>query len=93
MRRLFLAHEEVLADTMSIRFSRIDDATAILRTDACVRTTNYQEFLAVAEQLNLGIVKIVNDAGASFSGPAKTLKFDGELTTAPLNGSLAGPAS
>jgi MscS family membrane protein len=93
MRQLFRAHEKVMGDTVSIRFSRIDDATAILRTDAGVRTTDYQEFLAVAEQLNLGIVKIVNDTGASFSGPAKTLKFDGELTTAPLSGNIMGPAN
>ena len=91
MRQLFLAQEKVLGDTVSIRFSRIDDATAILRTDAGVHTTDYQEFLAVAEQLNLGIVNIVNEVGASFSGPSKTLKFDGELTTAPLSGSLEGP--
>ncbi len=93
MRQLFLAQEKVLGDTVSIRFFRIDDATAILRTDAGVQTTDYQEFLAVAEQLNLGIVKIVNEVGASFSGPAKTLKFDGELTTVPLSGSIEGPAS
>ncbi len=54
----------------------LDDATAIMRIDAGISATNYQEFLAVAENLNLAIVKAVQDAGASFSGPSHTLKFD-----------------
>jgi MscS family membrane protein len=81
MRKLFLANEDVVADTVSIRFFRIDDATAILRLDSCVATTDYQAFLATAEELNLGIVKVVRDAGASFSGPSKTVKFDGDIST------------
>ncbi len=82
VRKLFEQHAELVADTISIRFSRIDDATAILRMDAGVNTTNYQEFLAVAEELNLGIVKAVEDAGASFSGPSQALQFDEGMAAA-----------
>ena len=82
MRKLFLAQDEVMDETISIRFSRIDDATAILRTDAGVATTDYQKFLAVAEQLNLNIVTLVKVAGATFSGPAKTVTLDGQWSTA-----------
>ncbi|MFT5709369.1 MAG: MscS family membrane protein [Halioglobus sp.] len=74
-RELFSNHSEVMDDTISIRLSRIDDATAILRIDAGVATTNYQEFLRTAEELNLGIVAIVLDLGAGFSGPSQTLKL------------------
>jgi MscS family membrane protein len=81
MRKLFLAQDEVMDETISIRFSRIDDATAILRTDAGVATTNYQEYLVVAENLNLNIVTLVNDAGATFSGPSKTVKLDGQFSS------------
>ncbi len=90
LRKLFPANENVIKDSVSIRFSRIDDATAILRLDAGVDTTDYQVFLATAEQLNLGIVKVVRDAGASFSGPSKTVKFDGVLTTAGLTATTPG---
>jgi MscS family membrane protein len=90
MRKLFLANEDVVADTVSIRFSRIDDATAILRLDSCVATTDYQTFLATAEQLNLGIVNVVREAGASFSGPSKTIKFDGEFSSAGITETTPG---
>ena len=74
-RELFFSHAEVMDETISIRLSRIDDATAILRIDAGVATTDYQEFLETAEELNLGIVAIVQDSGAGFSGPSQTLKL------------------
>lgn len=74
-RELFFSQTQVMDETISIRLSRIDDATAILRIDAGVATTDYQEFLATAEELNLGIVAIVQDSGAGFSGPSQTLKL------------------
>ncbi len=92
VRELFHAHSEVIAETISIRFSRIDDATAIMRIDAGVNTTNYQEFLAVAENLNLSIIQAVQDAGAAFSGPSQTLKFD-KSAAAEFMGQPAGVGS
>ena len=92
MRKLLQAHTDTIDDTVSVRFSKIDDATAIIRTDAGVRTTDFQTYLAVAEELNLGIVKIVRDAGATFSGPAKMLKFDSDPGHAPGNTTIE-PAS
>ena len=43
--------------------------------DAGIATTNYQEFLAVAEDLNLHIVELVHGAGAIFSGPGQVLQI------------------
>jgi MscS family membrane protein len=87
VRKLFHEHGEVIEETISIYFSRIDDGNAILRMDASVRTTNYQEFLAVAEALNLGIVDAVESAGAKFSGPTQALQFD-EGMKAAISGSV-----
>ncbi len=92
LRALLLTQEKILQDTVSIRFSRIDDGTAILRMDAGVDTTNYQEFLVVAEQLNLGIVEAVYEAGASFSGPSKSLKLS-HYTDVSSTFAQSGPAS
>jgi MscS family membrane protein len=93
IRELFLCHSDILGETVSIRFFHIENATAILRIDAGVDTNDYQAFLAVAEELNLGIVKAVRDAGASFSGPSKTLKFDGELTSTGITATTPGSTS
>jgi MscS family membrane protein len=71
VRQLMSSHEQVMDETVSVRFEDIADANAILRVDAGVATTDYQAFLAVAEELNLGMLDIVHQAGARFTGPAQ----------------------
>jgi len=71
VRQLMSHHEQVMEETVSVRFEDIADANAILRVDAGVATTDYQTFLAVAEELNLGMLDIVHQAGARFTGPAQ----------------------
>ena len=75
VRKTFLSHPQVLQDTVSVRFETIEDANAILRLDAGVNTTDYQAFLAVAEDLNLRVVETVQGAGAIFSGPGQLLQL------------------
>ena len=83
IRTLFYAHPEVVADSVSVRLKSLEDATALLRLDCGVRTTDFQKFLAVAEDLNLRIIEIVHGAGAVFSGPGQSLQLS-EAT--PENG-------
>jgi len=75
LRKTFLAHPAVQQETVSVRFENIEDANAILRLDAGVGTNDYQEFLAVAEDLNLRIVETVQAAGAIFSGPGQLVQL------------------
>lgn len=80
VRALFASQPEVIEDSISVRFESIEDGTAWLRLDAGIDTTDYQAFLEVAEQLNLGLMEIVKAAGASFSGPATLLQRDAAST-------------
>lgn len=75
LRELFYSHPMVMQETVSIRFESIEQATAVLRLDAGIATTNYQEFLAAAEDLNLHIVELVHETGAIFSGPGQVLQI------------------
>lgn len=75
LRELFLSHADVMQDTVSIRLEKIAAATAVLRIDAGVNTTDYQRFLAVAEDLNLRMIECVHEAGAVFSGPGQVLQL------------------
>ena len=75
LRELFHAHTRVLPESVSIRFEHIDAATAKLRIDAGIPTTDFQDYLAVAEDLNLQIVERVHVAGAIFSGPGQVLQL------------------
>ncbi|MEP4148935.1 MAG: mechanosensitive ion channel family protein [Halioglobus sp.] len=84
IRQLAADNTLVLDETASIRFETIADANAILRIDLGVGTTDYQEFLAVAEELNLGILDIADQAGARFTGPAR-LNMDSANSTPETN--------
>ncbi|MFT7287101.1 MAG: MscS family membrane protein [Halieaceae bacterium] len=75
LRELFLSHADVLQATVSIRLEKIVAANAIIRIDAHVSTTDYQYFLAVAEDLNLRLIERVHNAGAAFSGPGQILQL------------------
>ncbi len=72
-RKLFYSHPMVIQDTVSIRLERIEQATVIMRLDAGIKTNNYQEYLAVAEDLNLRFIELVHAAGAAFSGPGQVI--------------------
>ena len=74
-RSLFAAHPMVRQDTVSIRLADIEAATAVVRLDAGILTRDYQEYLAVAEDLNLRIIEIVHHNGAIFSGPGQVLQI------------------
>ncbi|MEP0201227.1 MAG: mechanosensitive ion channel domain-containing protein [Halioglobus sp.] len=75
LRKLFLAHPMVLQETVSVRLENIESATAMIRIDSGIDTTDYQEYLAVAEDLNLHIVELVHNAGAIFSGAGQVLQL------------------
>ena len=72
-RALFYAHPEVLPETISVRFEKIDDATAIIRIDAGIKTKDYQTYLAISEDINLRLIEIIHGAGAVFSGPGQNM--------------------
>ena len=74
-RTLFAAHPMVRQDTISIRLADIQAATAVMRLDAGILTRDYQEYLAVAEDLNLRIIEIVHQNGAIVSGPGQVLQI------------------
>ena len=75
LRKILLAHPKLIQDTVSVRFEDIEDYNAILRLDAGVDTTDFQEYLAVAEDLNLRVVEIAHNAGAIFSGPGQFIQL------------------
>jgi MscS family membrane protein len=80
VRSLFYSHAKVIPDTVSVRFEKIEDATAVLRIDAGVETNNYQYYLGVAEDINLRLVEIVHSAGATFSGPGQSVQLRESVT-------------
>jgi MscS family membrane protein len=63
----------VQQDTVSVRFEKLEDLSALLRIDGGVMTQDFQEYLAVAEDLNLRILDAVEEAGLYLCGPGQTV--------------------
>lgn len=73
VKRLLLSHARVQQDSVSVRLEKVEDATAMLRIDGGVMTQDFQDYLAVAEDLNLQILELVEYAGLQLAGPAQTV--------------------
>lgn len=71
---VFTGHDKVVADTVILRFERIEDATAILRIDAGIATTEFAEFLKVSEEINLQLVERIERSGSRFTGPGQMMQ-------------------
>ena len=72
IRSLLYSHPRVLADPARIRFVGFGDYSLDLDVFAYVQTTDYGEYLEVAEDLNLRIMSIVSEAGSGLALPART---------------------
>lgn len=75
LREMLAAHPRIQQDTVSVRLENIEAANAVLRLDSGIVTQNFQDYLAVAEDLNLRIIEIVHANGAIFSGPGQVLQL------------------
>ncbi|HKK22655.1 MAG TPA: mechanosensitive ion channel domain-containing protein, partial [Pseudohaliea sp.] len=76
LRRLFLAHPRLQQDSVSVRLERLEGAAAVVRIDARVETRDYQDFLAVAEDLNLRLLELVAEADLALTAPSQYLTVD-----------------
>ena len=72
IRKMLYSHPKVDPDPARIRFVSFGAYSLDLDIFAYVKTTDYGEYLEVAEDLNLRIMEIVADAGSSFAFPSQT---------------------
>jgi MscS family membrane protein len=79
VRELLSAHERVLPDGHRVRFYEIADDALLVEVNAYLNTTEWAEYLRLAEELNMLILQVVAAAGTSLSLPARTLHVKQEL--------------
>jgi MscS family membrane protein len=75
IRKLLIRHSKVSPDPARVRFSEFGASALVLEVFAFVRCADWNEFLAVKEDLNLRIAAIVRDAGTAFAFPSRTVYF------------------
>ncbi len=73
IRKMLYAHPKVDPDPARIRFTEFGDYALMLDIFAYVNTSDYNEYLAIAEDLNLRIMDLVKSSGAEFAFPSQTL--------------------
>ena len=73
IRALLSSHERVLQDNHRVRFNEFAKHAMQIEVFAYLTTTDWAEFLELAEELNIRIVEIVSEAGASLFMPSGTL--------------------
>jgi MscS family membrane protein len=72
IRKLLYGHPRVLPDPARIRFVGFSDWSLDLDVFAYVDSQDFGEFLEIAEDLNLRVMRIVTEAGSGFAVPSQT---------------------
>jgi len=76
IRELFSAHHRIHQDNHRVRFKEIADDALLVEVYAYLDTTDWAEYLELAEELNMRILEIVAQAGTTLSLPARTLHIE-----------------
>lgn len=72
LRELFVAHPRVSPDPARARFVGFGEFSLNIEVFVYVLSEDYNEFLAIAEDLNLRIMDIVAESGTGFAFPSQT---------------------
>jgi MscS family membrane protein len=70
-----LAHPRVTPEPARVRFIGFGESSLNLEVFAYVRTSDWEEFLAIQEDIHLRIMDVVTTSGTSFAFPSRTLYF------------------
>jgi MscS family membrane protein len=73
LRALLHDHPRVTDDPARVRFVGFGDYSLVLEIFAYIDTSDINDYLACQEDLNLRIMRIVEDAGTSLALPSRTL--------------------
>lgn len=61
---------------LCVRFTDFDEDAILIKVNSFLKTTDFSESLAIAEELNLRIMEIVDAAGTKFALPGKSIYME-----------------
>jgi MscS family membrane protein len=76
IRELLSSHERVLEDSRRVRFKEFGDDALKIEVNAYLNTTEWGEYLRLAEELNIRIMEIIARAGTSLALPSQVLHVE-----------------
>lgn len=71
-------NEHVYEDHLRVRFTDFDSDAILIKVHSFVKTTDFDEFLGIAEGINFQIMEIVKSSGASFALPGRAIYMEGD---------------
>jgi MscS family membrane protein len=83
VRDMLAADPRVNPADARVRFLRLGESSLDVEVFAYVRAATYAEFLGIQEELLVGILKIVADAGTSIAFPSRTVYLAGRGSAEP----------
>ena len=78
IREVLEQNEMIYEDPLRVRFTDFDDDAILIKVHSFVKTTDFNEFLKVAEEINFQIMDIVKSAGTSFALPGRAIVMEGD---------------
>ena len=71
-------NEMVYEDPLRVRFTDFDSDAMLIKVHSFIKTTDFTEFLGIAEEINIQIMEIVKSAGTSFALPGRAIFMEGD---------------
>ncbi len=81
---MLLSDSRVYDEPARVRFRDFAEDAILIEIYSFIRTTDFTEFLEIAEELNIGIMEIVQEAGAQFALPGRALHLEGGAQAASI---------
>jgi MscS family membrane protein len=81
IRKVLLRHSRIFQEAHRVRFKGFGASSLDIEVFSWIETRDFNEFTAIAEELNFAIARIVESSGTSFAFPSQTvyLSRDGGL--------------
>ena len=76
LRELLYAHPAIISASISVRLFNINDYAYMVRLDSRVNSSDFQQYLAIAEDINLRIIDLVVESGTFFAYPSQTIMVE-----------------
>ncbi|NNJ79517.1 MAG: mechanosensitive ion channel [Xanthomonadales bacterium] len=74
---LLRANERVYEEPTRVRITDFEKDAILMKVHCFLKTTDFAESLEIGEELNLGIMRIIEQAGARLALPSATLQLEG----------------
>ena len=71
-------NEQVYEDPLRVRFTDFDNDAILIKVHSFIKTTDFNEFLGIAEDINFQVMEIVKSAGTSFALPGRAIYMEGD---------------